>query len=197
MRIEQYAPGSPERKPEEMPSVALRMADAEDFAEIKKLNLTALALDPSAFGAPSIDRKVWSDEDWKKFVQDGHIRIGVSQFGEFVAMAGVKNKEGGVWQLHSVYIDPAYRKSADEKERRLSERLIVELIDTVRDEEERATQIDLIVNQEKGAAVKLYERLGFAVTEQLHDHPSADGRKYEKFAMSKTLSREEALLLAA
>lgn len=197
MRVEQYPSSVVEMKPEQVPSVALRMADAEDFAAIKKLNLAALALDPGAFGAPSIDRKIWTDEQWQQFIQAEHIEIGVNEHGEFVAMAGAKRKEGDVWQLHSVYVDPVYRKNVDEKERRLAERLIVELIDTVRDEE-RATQIDLIVNQEKGAAVKLYERLGFAVIEELHDHPSADGRTYEKFAMSKMLRHEEeSLPLAA
>lgn len=196
MRAEQYPSNVVEIKPEQVPSVALRRADAEDFAEIKKLHLAALALDPSAFSAQSIDRKVWTDEDWKRFIQSGPMRLGVNQHGELVAMAGMKRKEGDVWQLHSVYVDPVYRKGADEKERRLAERLIAELIDTVRDEEQ-ADRIDLIVNQEKQAAVKLYERLGFVTTEELHDHPSADGRAYEKFAMSKTLSRDEVLPLAA
>lgn len=190
MRVEQYPSNVVEMKQEEAPSVALRMADPEDFAEIKRLNLAALNLDPSAFGAQSIDRKVWTDEDWKQFIQTGHMRIGVNRHGEFVAMAGLRKKEGSAWQLHSVYIDPVYRKSVDEKERRLSERLITDLIDTARDEE-GATRVDLIVNQEKSAAVKLYERLGFVVTEELHGHPSADGRTYEKFAMSKSLVREE------
>lgn len=197
MRVEQYPSNVVEMKPEQVPAVALRLADAEDFAEIKKLNLAALELDPSAFGAQSIDRKIWTDKDWQKFIQSGHIQIGVNQHGELVAMAGAKRKEGDVWQLHSVYVDPVYRKDVDDKERRLAERLIAELIEMVRDEE-RATQIDLIVNQEKGSAVKLYERLGFVTTEELRDHPSADGRKYNKLAMFKSLVQEEgALPLAA
>lgn len=196
MRVEEYSSNVVEIKPEQAPSVDLRMADAEDFAEIKKLNLSALALDPSAFGERSIDRKIWTDEDWRQFIQSGHIQIGVNTHGELVAMAGAKIKEGDVWQLHSVYVDPVYRKNVDEKDRRLAERLIAELIDTVQNEE-RATQIELIVNQEKPAAVKLYERLDFVVTTELHDHLSADGLPHEKFVMSKNLRQEEEVLLLA
>lgn len=175
----------------------LRLADPEDFAQLKKLNLAALELDPSAFGAQSLERKQWDDKAWQEYIDAGRIQVGINGHGEMVAMAGVKKKLANIWQLHSVYIDPEHRKTIDEEGRRLSEGLLQELMDTIRDEE-GASQMDLIVNKEKTGAVKLYERLGFVTVEELKDQPSADGLPHDKLVMSKSLVREKAdLPLAA
>ena len=187
-----------ELRAEQAPRVTLRRASAEDFEQLKKLNLTALELDPGAFGALALKRKEWADEDWQHYLAQEQIHIGTARSGEIVAMAGAKNKGEGVWQLHSVYVDQAHRKDVDAKERRLAERLVTELVANLR-EKERAVRVDLIVSQEKPAAVKLYEKLGFVTTDVLHDHPSADGETHDKFVMSKDLQEEEeeALPLAA
>ncbi len=189
MRVEQIA-NVVEIRPEQMPVVRLRLADPEDFAQVKKLNLAALELDPSAFGPRAPKRKDWTDEEWQAFIEKGYIQIGVNEKGEFVAMAGAKReKEEGVWQLHTVFVDPDHRKNIDKEGRRLSDRLITELIDTVR--RERATEINLIVNQTKPAAVELYKRLGFTITQELPERLAADGKTYNKLAMSKTLLCKE------
>lgn len=180
-----------------MPQTTSRLADPEDFRELQQLNLAALALDPSAFGVLAAARKNWTDEEWQDYIQSGRIQMGVNQHGQMVAMAGAKPKGEGVWQLHSVYVDPEHRREVDERSRRLGERLLADLLETLR--EEGATQVDLIVNQKQTAAIALYERLGFTKTGELHDHPSADGGSYSKFLMTKRLEppKTEELPLAA
>lgn len=190
MHIEQISNVVEMKRPEQIPVATLRLADPEDFPQLKKLNLAALELDPSAFGAQSLERKQWDDKKWQEYIASGRVQVGVNEQGEIVAMAGAKKKQEGIWQLHSVYIDPEHRKHIDEAGRRLSEGLLTELMNTVRDEE-GATQMDLVVNQEKGAAVKLYERLGFITIEELKDQPSADGLLHDKLTMSKVLLRKE------
>lgn len=189
MRVEQIS-NVVEIRPEQMPVVKLRLADPEDFEQLKKLNLAALELDPSAFGEQSLERKKWEDKEWQEYIGSGRIQVGINEHGEIVAMAGAKKKQEGIWQLHSVYIDPEHRKTVDEAGHRLSEGLLQELMDTIRDEE-GANQMDLVVNKEKTGAVKLYERLGFVMTEELKNQPSADGLPHDKLVMSKVLTRRE------
>ncbi len=140
-----------EVRPEQMPVAGLRLADPEDFSQVRKLNLAALELDLSAFGPQAPERKGWMDEDWQTSIEEGNIQIGVNEKWEFVAMADTKKKQESVWQLHTVFVDPAHRKNIDTDEAgwRLSERLIRELIDTV--QRERATEMTPIVNQTKSA----------------------------------------------
>lgn len=185
MQLEQV-PLRGETKLEQLPMVTLRLASPEDFSKLKQLNLAALELDPAAFGEKSLERKQWDDKKWQEYIESERIQVGVNKYGEIIAMAGARKKMADIWQLHSVYIDPEYRKHIDEAGRRLSEGLLMELMNIVRDEE-GATQMDLVVNQEKGAAVKLYERLGFITTEELKAQPSADGFPHDKLVMSKVL----------
>ena len=181
---------------EQKSEVLLRTVGLDDLSEVRRLNLHALDSDACAFGAKVAERSHWTDQEWADFINEGHLTLGFNRTGKGVAMAGVRPKEGGIWQLHSVFVDPEYRKKTDPEGRRLSEQLITELIDTLRDR--GATQIDLIVNQEKIPAVRLYERLGFRVVEELTNQPSADGLPHDKFVMSlELLPKEENLPLAA
>ena len=106
---------SEEKKEKEILPIAFRIMASGDGQNLKKLNIEALNLIASAFGATAAERRNWTDEDWENYIAESPNIAGVNDAGDFVAMAGAKEEIPGTWRIHSVYVDRGYRFGGEDK----------------------------------------------------------------------------------
>jgi RimJ/RimL family protein N-acetyltransferase len=148
-----------------MKDVQFLVLPPDRWRESKALRLEALQEAPSAFAASYAEEAAYDDELWQRRLQaaserDGNLDYFSQRQGELVGMAGAswsnrsKLRHGAF--IYGVYVSPRSRGIGIASA--LMRTLLDELADTLRFE-----KVSLTVTSEGLAAIRLYEKLGFAI----------------------------------
>lgn len=157
----------------------------KDWKIYKELRLSALKVEPQAFGKSYKDAAGDPDNKWIE-------RLTVTQTGKrWSVFAQVNNELIGmleatihsdepnrVW-LHATYVEKKYRGKG------IAERMMKQILYEI-SESNAPKIVKLGVNKKQVAAVNLYEKLGF-VTVDKQDYIMGNGVKAKELVMEKQL----------
>lgn len=155
------------------------------WREARTLRLEALRAEPSAFASSYEDELAFPDDVWiarltSAYQRDGNLTYFAELGGELVGMAGAgwsaKPKLRHVAEVYSVYVSPGMRSRG--LATTLMRRLLAELraLDQIE-------KVNLTVNTEARAAVRLYEKLGFEVVGRARRGLQVGGRYHDSYFM--------------
>ena len=153
----------------------------ERWREAKRLRLEALKTTPEAFASSYEDEASFADEIWigrlaTAFKRDGAMTFFAEVDGALVGMAGAtwstKAKLRHVAEVYGVYVRPGRRGRGIAKA--LLTKLLAELESLGQIE-----KVKLEVNSESGAALRLYEKLGFEIVGVARRELKVGGRDYD------------------
>jgi GNAT superfamily N-acetyltransferase len=134
-----------------------RIAQAEDWRDVRALRLRALADAREAFEMTLAQAEQWTDDDWMRRVAKGDERVTLveeDEDGNLVGMAvGLFDPAARVAYLVGMFVDPGKRRAG-------VGRGLVEAVESWARQVD-ATRIELEVNPKMMPAVRLYERCGF------------------------------------
>ena len=155
------------------------------WREAKQLRLEALIVEPAAFASSYEDELAFSDEVWiarltSTYERDGNLTFFAEVEGELVGMAGAgwsgKAKLRHVAEVYSVYVSSRMRG------RGIATLLMRRLLDELRSLE-GIEKLSLGVTSDNTAAVRLYEKLGFAIVGTARRELKVDARYYDLHSM--------------
>jgi len=132
------------------------------WQEYKELRLQALKTDPSAFATTYQEDAAMPDQEWQDRLQNAHGQKSYMLFaeneGRIVGMAGALLYQGKcvehIATIVSVYVDIAYRGQA------IAQKLMQGIMKLLQNDK-KIVHVQLTVNTENMAAIKLYEIMGF------------------------------------
>lgn len=158
-----------------------------EWRAVKVLRLRALKNEPQAFKSSFAEESVFTNHQWKEKIKNScdlhsHEFFCIAKYrGKSVGLIGAE-KQGDVWVLKAVYVDPKYRGKGIGRE--LLETVLWKL------EYERGAEcVELIVNTMQKAAIALYQLCGFRIVGIYENSSSGDGGTYTKYNMRRTLHR--------
>ncbi len=100
--------------------------------------------------------------------------------GSITYLFSDKVKSRHIARIYGVYVDPDHRRQG------IGKKLLQSALDGIR-ENKNAVKVQLMVNKEQHAAVKLYEDLGFLTVGQLKKEIKVGERYYDELIMEKML----------
>ncbi|MCY3833933.1 MAG: GNAT family N-acetyltransferase [Chloroflexi bacterium] len=163
----------------------------ERWRETKQLRLEALLAEPSAFASSYEDELAFDDEVWIARLtsagkRDGNMTFFAEVGGVIVGMAGAhwsaKAKLRHVAEVYGVYVAPEMRG------RGIASALVRRLLAELR-ALDQIEKVNLTVNSDLQAAVRLYEKLGFAIVGTARRELKVDGRYYDLHSMELYLKK--------
>ncbi len=163
----------------------IRRITTKNIADFKAIRLRALREDPQAFGSTYERELRFTDAEWAARLQrwDGERGIGyLAMEGETLCGIAGTLRDGadaeGV-QLVSMWTAPEYRRQG------VGRLLVQEIMEWAR--ERGAGVVRLMVTSNNEAAMRFYERLGFARTGRTEPYPN-DARLFE-IEMARAVER--------
>jgi ribosomal protein S18 acetylase RimI-like enzyme len=156
-----------------------------DWEIYKELRLDALKENTESFGDSFEESVRHHDDEWKKELENPKSYILVARdYGKVFGMvAGYQ--EDNLKMRHMAYVWGVYVRHAQRRQgigRKLMEALISEFSSN-----KEIEKIDLNVNTSQLPAVRLYEKLGFAIAGTLHKELKVDGKYFDEHVMEKFL----------
>lgn len=142
--------------------VSVRRVVADDWRELKRVRLAALATDRSAFGSTlevesAFGDQVWIDRARESATSDHRVTwLACDADGRVVGMVGAHIQQKGA-SLFGMWVDPAVRGAG------VGGKMLDALIGWL-EARHPAVTISLSVNPTLAPAVRLYESRGFAST---------------------------------
>lgn len=148
--------------------IKVEIASEKDWEDYKRIRVEAIEKDPEVFGryfkqdAP-VERDR-SDQEWKDDIKDSIIVL--SRNGSEVIGVVKGAQEGGIWKIHSVYLNKDFQKRG----------IASQMLKIVLDEERKrgAKRVRLWVLSERKEPIKLYEKFGFKKVNPIRALPMAD-----------------------
>ena len=149
----------------------VRQADADDWEELRKLRLRALADAPDAFSSTLEQEAAYPAEVWQRWAEGGPASADfiAREGGTSIGMAAifVESSVPGRMQLVAMWVDPHYRRRG----------VALALIDQALRWAlyRHAHEVILWVADHNSAAGRLYERIGFrpsGACQPLASHPA-------------------------
>lgn len=130
-----------------------------DAADVIVLRLKSLQSDPQAFRASYEEESKRTPEEW----HERFMRTQGENPAELIVLAIIDNRKIGVlravkktqvWKIGAVYVDPDFRG------RGIASKLFLSTLETIKQQKEKF-DVELEVNAEQEAAVRLYQKFGF------------------------------------
>ena len=168
-----------------MPETSIIVLPPERWREAKQLRLEALLTEPSAFASSYEDERAFTDEVWiarlrSSYKRDGNLTFFAEVDGTLVGMVGAgwssKAKLRHVAEVYGVYVSPEMRG------RGIASRLMTKSLDELRSLG-GIEKVSLGVTSDNTAAVRLYEKLGFAIVGTARRELKVDGRYFDLHLM--------------
>jgi RimJ/RimL family protein N-acetyltransferase len=137
--------------------IRIRRLPADRWEDYRDLRLEALRSDPSAFGSSFEEEVTLTEDDWKRRIRN--VLFAVSDdapIGMVVCLFNDRPKTKHIAEIVGVYV------GADHRGEGVGTRMLERALLLIRSKK-KVVKVQLAVNPEQRAAVKLYKRAGFVV----------------------------------
>ena len=134
---------------------------ADEWADLKRLRITALTESPDSFSPTAESARAHDDDYWRRAAQraaestDFELFI-VRRGGEGLGLASAQRDANGIGHIGAMWVDPVLRGHG------IGARLFDAAVSFLRDQ--GCVRIELSVTQTNAAAIALYQSRGFALT---------------------------------
>jgi RimJ/RimL family protein N-acetyltransferase len=130
---------------------------ADRWEDYRDLRLEALRSDPSAFGSSFEEEVTLTEDDWKGRIRNALFALSDdAPIGMVVCLFNDRPKTKHIAEIVGVYV------SANHRGEGVGTRMLERALLAIRNKK-GVVKVQLAVNPEQRAAVKLYERAGFVV----------------------------------
>ncbi|HZW55808.1 MAG TPA: N-acetyltransferase [Nitrososphaerales archaeon] len=161
--------------------IEVKVLSPERWMEARELRLKALKTDPTAFGSSYEEEESLSETEWRRRMWNALFAVADDKpVGSITYLFSDKVKSRHIARIYGVYVDPDHRRQG------IGKKLLQSALDGIR-ENKNAVKVQLMVNKEQHAAVKLYEDLGFLTVGQLKKEIKVGERYYDELIMEKML----------
>jgi ribosomal protein S18 acetylase RimI-like enzyme len=172
----------------ELDGVTVREVRESDLAQYRDLRLEALKTAPTAFGSDyqeslALPGSVWL-ERLRGFVNSHHRALFVAERdGVLVGMAGVQ-REAGVKRQHNASIQSVFVRSSARSTGLASTLLAHAMLWA---QAMGAERLELRLNTQNSAALRLYTRAGFGIVATLHGALRIGDQRFDEYIMERAL----------
>jgi ribosomal protein S18 acetylase RimI-like enzyme len=134
---------------------------AEQWADLKRLRITALTESPDSFSPTAEEARSHDDDYWRRAAQRAAAAEGFELFvvrrdGEGLGLASAQRDPGGVGHIGAMWVDPVLRGQG------VGGRLFDAAVGYLRGI--GCERIELSVTETNAAAIALYQSRGFVLT---------------------------------
>jgi ribosomal protein S18 acetylase RimI-like enzyme len=158
----------------------IKIAQPPDWQEYKEIRLESLKESPQAFGGTFANESSQTDDQWKERITDNRRFFVLAQEGgATIGITGAKKVGDTDWTIVAVYLTPESRGKGYSKQ--LLSSVLQEL------KSRGAKLVTLTVNTEQKSAIKLYQGLGFQITDTLKDEKLGDGLLHDEYVMEMNM----------
>ena len=162
----------------------VRKLEPDDWTIFRRLRLAGLQSDPTSFATSYEGSLEMSDEEWRDFFGSRDYFVAFDE-EEPVGMAAIRRDDGESFAhravVLNVYVSPSMRG------RGVGEILMSELANHAM--EQGILQLELGVNAESTAAIRLYERNGYTRIGTMPRGFRVGGKYYDEIYMIRLLDR--------
>ncbi|MFA6520185.1 MAG: GNAT family N-acetyltransferase [Candidatus Paceibacterota bacterium] len=153
--------------PMEREKLSIYFAGPEDLEEFKKMKLESFSNDPGAFSIYSPEKLEKKVKDVQNYSQENvlsPVRFTVmSRYdSKPMGIVGAVKEDDGTWIIHSVYINPSFRKGLTEIS--VAKEMIQKALSEIK--QRGGTKVILWVENTREHAIALYKSLGFKKSKQ-------------------------------
>jgi len=145
----------------EQGKVTMGLATRQEWRDYKKMRLEAIQTDPYAFDQTPetvTKQELREDNTWRRDLSDPKQFILLSRYdSKPIGITKGVDRGGKVWGVHSVYVNPEFRKGATEIS--ISTDMIKKVLAEIKSRGGRKAR--LWVRADRGNAIHLYEECGF------------------------------------
>ena len=151
------------------------------WRELRAIRLEALRSEPTAFSSSYEETLAWSDEDWRRRLENDHrlhllARAGSCPIGIVGGYLGSDEGDDSVAVVFGMYVTGEHRGKG------IGRLLLTSLIDRLTSFPQ-ITTIRLWVTQTQDPARRLYESVGFQVVGKAEESIVVNDRQYDELIM--------------
>ncbi len=164
-------------------------AEPVEWKKYRALRLEALQAEPQAFGSSYERDSNQPDEKWQERIRealhpDSNLLLFAKEGEQFVGMIGAffsdAPKQKHIATIYGVYLNANYRGRGIGK--KLMEAVLREI-----GTRPQIIKLELSVNAEQSAAVRLYQHFGFRIVGRAEKELNVNGKFYDEYFMEKML----------
>lgn len=160
----------------------IRLLTAADVDAFRRLRLEALRAEPASYASSAADWEALADEEWRRRVT-GNSVFAAFEDGEPIGLMGLIRQSASKI-AHRATIVMVYVR-ADRRGRGVAKGLLYALTDHARTMGIR--QLELAVSVENPAAIRFYEREGFAGIGRIRGGFLHEGREIDEIVMARRI----------
>jgi ribosomal protein S18 acetylase RimI-like enzyme len=162
--------------------IDVRTLQPERWREARELRLQALQTDPIAFGSAYEEEENFPEEEWQRRMKNAIFALSDDRpVGTITYVFSNRVKSKHIARIFAFYVEPNYRN------RGIGKKLLERALELIRENKE-IVKIQLFVNREQEAAVKLYKKMGFVIVGQMNKEIKIGDSYYDEFIMEKMLT---------
>ena len=161
--------------------IEVKKLPPDRWKDYRDLRLEALKSDPLAFGSSYEEEKDLAEDEWKKRINNALFALSNDKpVGMIVYIINNKIKTKHIANIFGIYVKKEYRGKG------IGKKLIESVIKNIQ-KNVNVSKIELAVNPEQKAAVKLYEKYGFELVGRLKKELKIDDKFYDELIMERHL----------
>ncbi len=161
--------------------IEVKKLHSRRWKEYRDLRLEALKSDPIAFSSSFEEEKIFSDEEWKRRINNVLFAISNDKpVGMIGYIINNKNKTKHIANIFGVYVKKEYRRQGIGKK-------LFDIALKFIQKNVNVFKINLGVNSELKAAIELYKKHGFKIVGRLKKELLVDGKFYDELMMERIL----------
>ena len=158
----------------------IRKLPTRRWKDGRRLRLEALKLEPLAFGSTPEEEERLGEREWRKRIRDAWFAMyDEAPVGMIVCSFNHETKFRHIAEIYSFYVSAAHRGKG------VGTALLDHALKLIQ-KNKRIVKVRLYVNGEQRSAVRMYEKVGFAVTGRL-DKEMKVGRKFYTMLMMEKM----------
>jgi ribosomal protein S18 acetylase RimI-like enzyme len=161
--------------------IKIRKLPTSRWEECKRLRLESLRQSPLAFGSSFEEEAALGVGEWKKRMKNTYFAVvGESPVGMIVCSFNKDVKFRHIAEIYSFYVQAGHRGKG------IGNALLGHALRVAKNNA-RMIKVRLYVNNQQRAAVRMYERAGFAVVGRLEREMKVGARFYTMLVMEKRI----------
>ena len=161
--------------------IEVKKLPPDRWKDYRDLRLTALRSDPLAFGSSYAEEKNLTEDEWKRRLNNAIFVLSNDKpVGMIVYITNSRIKTKHVANIFGTYVVKENRGKG------IGNKLMESVIENIQ-KNVNISKIELPVNPEQKAAVKLYEKRGFKLVGKLEKGLRIDDKFYDELIMERHL----------